>query len=521
MKELLKQKISESVSSVLPITVIVLILSFTNLAPMPAGMMILFFLGAVMLIVGMGFFSLGTDLSMMVLGTETGRSISETKRKSLVIFICFIIGFAVTVAEPDLQVLAKQFPAVPDLTIVLTVAAGVGVFLVYAMMREMLHITLRKSLIVLYVIIFLVSFFVKPEFLPVSFDAGGVTTGPITVPFIIALGIGAAANQKNDSQDDSFGLVALCSIGPIITMLIVGLFLNSAEVTPPDFQIPEITDSNQVGKTFAAGFPEYMKEVAFGLSPVMIFFVVFQLVSRKFNKRSIIKMIIGTVYTYIGLVLFLTGVNVGFMPVGNYIGKMLAGLEYSWILLPLGMIMGYFIVIAEPAVHVLNKQVEEITNGAIPAKAMMLSLSVGVAVSVGLSMLRVLTGLSIYWFIIPGYAIAITLSFFVPKVFTAIAFDSGGVASGPMTATFLLPFTMGACEALGGNILTDAFGVVALVAMTPLITIQFLGLIYNHKVKTATDVTPNEEMYITDDIIEYINDEEGDKWTQVQLGLNS
>lgn len=520
MKALLKQKISESVSSVLPITLIVLLLSFTNLAPMPAGMLILFLLGAVMLIVGMGFFSLGTDLAMMPLGTETGRSISETKKLPVIIFICFLIGFAVTVAEPDLQVLAKQFTAVPDLTIVLTVAAGVGAFLVIAVLREAFHIPLQYTLIAFYLLVFLVSFFVKPEFLPVSFDSGGVTTGPITVPFIIALGIGVAASQKDDSEENSFGLVALCSIGPIITMLIMGLLLRSADVTPPNFPIPDVTDSTQVGKVFAAGFPEYIHEVAFGLSPVILFFIMFQLITRKFHKRGIIKTIIGTIYTYIGLVLFLTGVNVGFMPVGNYIGKMLAALDYNWILLPLGLLMGYFIVIAEPAVHVLNKQVEEITNGAVPARAMMMSLSIGVALSVGFSMLRVLTGISIYWFIIPGYAIALVLSFFVPKVFTAIAFDSGGVASGPMTATFLLPFIMGACETVGGNVLTDAFGVVALVAMTPLITIQFLGLIYNRKVKTATDITPGESLYITDDIIEYIQDEEANTWTQVQLGSN-
>ena len=520
MKELLKQKISESVSSVLPITVIVLLLSFTNLAPMPAGMLILFLLGAIMLIVGMGFFSLGTDLAMMPLGTETGRAISKNKSITLTVLICFLIGFAVTVAEPDLQVLAKQFTAVPDITIILTVAAGVGSFLVFAVLRETLHIPLQVALIVFYVFVFLVSFFVKPEFLPVSFDAGGVTTGPITVPFIIALGIGVAANKNDDSDENGFGLVALCSIGPIITMLIMGLCLNSAEVTPPDFLIPEITNSNQVGQTFANGFPAYIKEVAVGLSPIILFFIVFQLFTRKFHKRTVIKTVIGSVYTYIGLVMFLTGVNVGFMPVGNYIGKMLASVGFKWILIPIGMLMGYFIVIAEPAVHVLNKQVEEITNGAVPSKAMMLSLSVGVAVSVGISMLRVLTGISIYWFIIPGYTVAITLSFFVPKVFTAIAFDSGGVASGPMTATFLLPFIMGICETVGGNVLTDAFGVVALVAMTPLITIQFLGLIYKHKVRVATDITPGEKPYITDDIIEYKEDEEANTWTQVQLASN-
>lgn len=520
MKELLKEKISESISSVLPITIIVLLLSFTRLAPMSTGMLILFFLGAVMLIVGMGFFSLGTDLSMMRLGTETGRAISDTKKLPLIALICFLIGFAVTVAEPDLQVLAKQFTAAPDLVIILAVAAGVGAFLVFAVLREAFHISLQAALIGCYLVVFLVSFFVKPEFLPVSFDAGGVTTGPITVPFIIALGIGVAANQKGDSEDNSFGLVALCSVGPIITMLIVGLCLNSAEVTAPDFHIPQITNSNQVATTFLEGFGEYIKEVAFGLSPIMVFFVAFQLITRKFRKKDVITTIVGTVYTYIGLVLFLTGVNVGFMPVGNYIGKMLAGLEFNWILIPLGMLMGYFIVIAEPAVYVLNKQVEEITHGAIPAKAMMLSLSIGVATSVGLSMLRVLTKISIYWFIIPGYVIALVLSFFVPKVFTAIAFDSGGVASGPMTATFLLPFTMGVCEAIGGNSLTDAFGVVALVAMTPLITIQFLGLLYKRRVKEVANSERKAAPYLTDDIIEYTKDEEANTWTQMRHESN-
>ena len=503
MKELLKQKISESVSAVLPITLIVLFLSFTQLAPMPAGMLILFLLGSVMLVIGMGFFSLGTDLSMMPMGTEVGRSISRSKNLFVIVFLCFLIGFSVTVAEPDLQVLAHQFTAVPDLTIILTVAAGVGLFLIIAALRELFHIRLRTVLILFYALVLIVSVFVKPEFLPVSFDSGGVTTGPITVPFIIALGIGMAASQKDDAEDDNFGLVAICSIGPIITMLLMGIVLHEAEVTPPDFAIPEITDSQQVGKAFAAGFPAYLGEVAFGLSPILLFFAIFQLATRSFQKKGIIKVLAGTVYTYVGLVLFLTGVNVGFMPVGNYIGKMLAALDFNWILVPLGMLMGYFIVIAEPAVHVLNKQVEEITNGAIPAKAMLLSLSVGVAISVGISMVRVLTGISIYWFIVPGYILALVLSFFVPKVFTAIAFDSGGVASGPMTATFLLPFAMGVCEQVQGNLLTDAFGIVAMVAMTPLITIQVLGFIYKKKVKTATDIHPGELDFITDDIIEY------------------
>ncbi len=512
MKELLKQKINEAVSSVFPITLIVLILSFTHISPMPAGMLILFIFGAVMLIVGMGFFSLGADLSMMPMGTETGRAVFGSGKLRIILPICFFIGVAITVAEPDLQVLARQFTAVPDMVIIITVAVGVGIFLCAAVLREYFSIRLRTMLIFFYAVIFILSAFIRPDFVPVAFDSGGVTTGPITVPFIMAFGIGIAAMSKNESEENNFGLVALCSIGPILAVLLMGMTVNQTEIFPPDFYIPDIVDSQQAGKQFATGFPVYIKEVALGLLPIMVFFVIFQLITKKFTKKNIIKMLIGTLYTYIGLVLFLTGANIGFMPVGNYMGKQIASLEFNAILIPLGIIMGYFIVAAEPAVHVLKKQVEEVTNGAIPAKSMLLSLSIGVGISVGISMLRVLSGISIYWFILPGYALALILSFFVPDVFTAIAFDSGGVASGPMTAAFLLPFAMGACGAVGGNLLTDAFGLVAMVAMTPLITIQILGLIYNRKQRKATDFISDEEIYITDDITDYTQYEEVRLW---------
>lgn len=514
MRDLLKEKINESVSAVLPITLIVLCLSFTNLSPMPAGMLIMFILSSFMLIVGMGFFSLGIDLSMMPVGTEAGRKVFEIRSLPIILIVCFLIGTAITVAEPDLQVLAHQFTAVPDLVIILTVAIGVGIFLMVSVLKEIWKIRLRTVFIFFYAIAFIVSFFVRTDFLPVAFDAGGVTTGSITVPFIMALGIGLAALNESSSEENNFGLLALCSIGPIIAVLIMSAMLGSTEPFIPEFSIPDVVDSQQVGKQFAAGFPIYLKEVAIALSPVMIFFVIFQFLTRSFNRKNIIKIIVGTVYTYIGLVLFFTGVNVGFMPAGKFIGSQIAGLEYNWVLVPIGMLMGYFIVIAEPAVHVLKKQVEEITNGAIPAKSLLLSLSIGVAVSVGIAMIRVLAGIPIYWFIVPGYAIALITSFFVPDVFTAIAFDSGGVASGTMTATFLLPFAMGACEKVGGNVLTDAFGMVAMVAMTPLITIQVLGLIYNRKEKKTIEIVGEEVIFATDDIIDYTEIEGVQLWSK-------
>lgn len=508
MKTLLKEKIKESLSSVLPITVIVLLLSFT-VTPLSSGTMVLFLLGAVLLVMGMGFFSMGADLSMMPMGNETGRRLSSWKNPWLMLLVCFGIGAAITIAEPDLQVLAKQVPEVPDQVIVYTVAAGVGLFLVVSMLRGMFNISLQKLLLVCYPVLFVLSFFVPKEFLAVAFDSGGVTTGPITVPFIMALGIGIASMKKDGSEENNFGLVALCSIGPILAVMIMGLVMHSSEIAYQPFDIPQVFNSREAGRQFAAGLPVYMKEVALGLFPIMAFFALLQLFSKQsLGKRNRMRILVGTGYTYLGLVLFLTGVNVGFMPAGYALGSQIGAMEYNWILIPLGVVMGYFIVAAEPAVHVLNKQVEELSNGAIPQKAMQISLSLGVGVSIGLAMIRVLYGISIYWFIIPGYAIALALSFFVPKVFTAIAFDSGGVASGPMTATFLLPFAMGACESSpGGNVLTDAFGIIAMVAMTPLISIQFLGFIYNRKLKTATDITPAELDYITDEIIDYEEEE--------------
>ena len=316
----------------------------------------------------------------------------------------------------------------------------------------------------------------------IAFDSGGVTTGPMTVPFIMSFGVGIAAIRSDrHAEDDSFGLVALCSIGPILAVLLLGMIYTPGSTEAVSEAIPIIDNTVDIGKLFAYELPHYIKEMASSIFPIVFFFGIFELFARDINRHTIIKIVVGLLETYIGLVLFLTGVNVGFMPAGNYLGQTIAKLPYAWIIVPLGMLIGYFIVKAEPAVYVLTHQVEEITSGAISAKAMGLALSLGVATSVGLAMIRVLTGISILYFIVPGYFIALSLTFFVPKLFTAIAFDSGGVASGPMTATFLLPFAMGACESLGGNIITDAFGIVSMVAMTPLITIQIMGLIFRIK----------------------------------------
>ena len=499
MNRKLREKIRESLQAVVPVTAIVLLLCVT-ITPMPPDTLLLFLTGAGLLILGMGFFTLGADLAMIPIGEHLGTRLAKGKKVVLIALACFAIGGIITVAEPDLQVLAQQTPGVPDLTLILTVAVGVGIFLASAFLRMVLKIRLSILLLIGYGAVFLLSIFVPNEFVAVAFDAGGVTTGPITVPFIMAFGIGLAALRNDgDAESDSFGMVALCSIGPILSVLLLGILYEPSQAEYAEITMPVISTTRDLGLEFGRAFPAYAKEVFLALLPVLVFFFLFQLAFLKLRKKQLVKVLAGILYTFIGLLLFLTGVNVGFMPVGSYLGKELVALPYRWILVPIGMVIGFFIVKAEPAVLVLNKQVEEISGGAISQKTMMNGLSIGMAMSVGLSMIRILTGISIYWFLVPGYVCALLLSFAVPKIFTAIAFDSGGVASGPMTATFLLPFAMGACGALGGNILLDAFGIVAMVAMTPLVIIQGIGLLYRFKTRRAA----KGPAAVQNEIIEY------------------
>ena len=486
----LKEKLMEALKAVLPIVGIVLALCFSA-APISPSILLCFLLGAAMIMAGMMFFTLGAEASMTPMGERVGTAVTRSRRLPVIVLMGFLLGFLITISEPDLQVLAGQVPAVPNLTLILSVAAGVGVFLVVALLRMLFGVALPPLLVFFYGVVFALAFFVPKDFLAVAFDSGGVTTGPMTVPFIMALGVGISAIRSDrHAAADSFGLVALCSIGPILAVLALGMIFRPEEGAYTAPVLPDISDSVELWALFQDGLPTYMKEIALSLLPITALFGAFQAVSLRLSLRTLKKIGVGLVYTYAGLVLFLTGANVGFMPAGNYLGQVMASLDARWIIVPVGMVIGYFIVKAEPAVYVLNRQVEEITDGAIPSSAMGASLSIGVAASIGLAMVRVLTGVSILWFLIPGYAIAIVLSFFVPKIFTAIAFDSGGVASGPMTAAFLLPFAQGACAAVGGNIVTDAFGVVAMVAMTPLIAIQVLGVVYQARRGAGAKAVP-------------------------------
>ena len=475
MNRMLFVKLKEALFSVLPVTLIVILLNFTPLVNVSLTEIVVFTISALFLTLGIGLFTLGADIAMTPMGEQVGSGLTKTRNLKILLLVCFALGFLITVAEPDLSILAEQ---VGSNSLILFVGIGVGVFLLISVLKIIFKRQLATILMYFYMLLFALALLLlvidpsNANLLPLCFDSGGVTTGPITVPFIMALGVGIAATiGGKHSNENSFGLIAMCSVGPILAVIILSLF-NSGDIVPPVKEDYLMAD-NVIKATFHHLW-EVTKEVTLALGLVVGFFFIINAIFLKLPKKKLKNIGIGVIYTYLGLIIFLTSVNVGFMPIGFKMGEQLA--SFSPIAVTVfGFIIGLVVVLAEPAVAVLNKQVEEITDGTVSKKSMMIALSVGVGISIALSIIRILFGFSILYYLIPGYLISLGLSFFVPRMYTAIAFDSGGVASGPLTSTFILPFAIGACMALGGNVLSNAFGVVAMVAMTPLITIQLLG----------------------------------------------
>ena len=477
MKELWS-KIKEALISALPITAIVYIMALTPWFNFSHVELITFTISAVLLVVGIGLFNLGADLAMTPMGTHVGAGLSSQRKLSLLLIVCFVLGMLITIAEPDLQVLATQVGAVMNGTLLIyAVGVGVGAFLMISILKVVFRRSLSQILMLFYMVLFALALLLavgdKLSLLPVAFDSGGVTTGPITVPFIMALGVGiSSVLGDRRSTENSFGLVALCSVGPILAVLVLGIFSQS-QMT---YDVPDYTVSSHILGAFLHTAEHTAKEIAVALGLIVVFFLICQFAFLRLPYKRLLKIGLGVVFTYVGLVLFLTGVNVGFMPIGYKMGFTLGKLN-PMALTGIGLAMGVLVVLAEPAIHVLNQQVEEITGGLVTKKAMTLGLCIGVGAAIALSVIRIIFDFSLAYYIIPGYFISLALSLFVPSMYTAIAFDSGGVASGPMTSGFILPFVVGVCVSLQGPdaVLRDAFGVVALVAMTPPITIQLLG----------------------------------------------
>lgn len=508
MFKLLLEKIKESLFSVLPVFIIVIVLAifghFTNAFPLTKTeniwTFIMFLIGSVMLVAGLSLFSLGADLSLLKVGEQVGNYLTNKRKLWLLLLVGFLIGVIITIAEPDLLVLARSF-SLPDAVLIIAVGVGVGIFLAVSLLRIVLQVKLVNLLLILYAITFILAFFVNvknPAFIPVAFDSGGVTTGPMTVPFILALGLGVAhARGGRKSNDDSFGLVALCSIGPIMSVLVLGLFTG----TSGDASGVEeaVLNFGQMIYHVLHTFGLKLGSVGLAIIGITVFIVIFEFALLRIKFKKFTKIFVGLIYVFLGVAIFLAGAEIGFWKIGHIIGQVFGGLKFKWLIIPIGMVIGFFVVMAEPSVQVLNKQVEDITAGSISRKTMLFTLAIGVAISIGLSFLRIILQIPMLYILVPGYAIALILTLFVPKIFSAIAFDSGGVASGPMTATFLLPMATGLITALCANtenangiIAEFSYGTVALVAMTPLVVIQILGLIY--KIKTTSRIKTKERV---------------------------
>ncbi|MGL4208184.1 MAG: DUF1538 domain-containing protein, partial [Candidatus Adiutrix sp.] len=453
--------------------------------------LIKFLIGGTLLIFGLTIFLVGADIGMVPFGQMLGSSLTYLRKLAPILAAAFFIGFAITVAEPDVQVLATQvetiIPSINKKLLLLSIAMGVGIFVLVGILRSIFQLSLSTLLIIFYLIVFAAASQIDGFFVAIAFDSGGATTGPVTVPFIMAMGIGIAATFKQKENDDnSFGLVGLASIGPIAAVAVMG-FLSKGEINLEATHAPIETQSLSIFEHFLAITPHIIEDIALAMLPIALLFIFFQAVLLHLPPQQLKRIILGLIYTFIGLVLFMIGVVGGFSPAGQSLGIALGEAGGGWVLIPVGLILGAVVVCAEPAVWILTEQVENISGGHIKRSVMLVALSISVALAVVLGMIRVVTGLSIWYVIVPGYALALGLSKICPPLFTAIAFDSGGVASGPMSTTFILSLTLGASIAMGGDPATDAFGMVAMIAMAPLVTIQIQGLIFQYKSKSSPE----------------------------------
>lgn len=488
-----KENIKESVVTIGPIILVVLLLAL--FIPMTPSFLISFLISSILLIIGCSLFTFGADLSMAIIGNKLGKDLVKSKNVVLILIASFIIGTVVTIAEPDLLVLAEQITSIPSFLLILTISLGVGACMLLASARSLYGLDLNKILIFCFSIIFILMLFVPIDFIPVAFDSGGVTTGTISIPFIITLGIGLVSSRvDNKAKEDSFGLVALASTGPILMVLLLGLF-NGPE--------KQLVFDNSIYTNFS--FFNYINQLSICLSnvllaiiPILIVFIIYYFITKNVTEREFHKIILGIILTILGLTIFLVASNVGFLNMGYFIGEYIGNSQGKFLLIPLIMILAFFIAIAEPAVIVLINQINEFTGGSIPKKVLQVALALGVSIAAGLSMVRVFTGTPFVYYVLIGYGLALFLTFFIPKTFTAIAFDAGGATGGSLTTTFLLPITIGACYAVGGNVYTDAFGLASMVSLIPIITVEIVGVLYEIKLRIAARVD-----MLDDSIVDY------------------
>lgn len=478
MKNPLLNKMKDSFFSVLPIAIFVFILGIT-ITPISIWDLLRFLFCMGLIMFGIALFSLGAEVSMIPIGQKIGSTVAKSGKMWFILLCAFVLGTIITIAEPDLSVLADQVASVDKTLLIITVSVGVGLFLMLSILRNRFKISLALLLAITYTIVLILAFIVPQYFVPLSFDSGSVTTGAISVPFILAFGMGIASIKGSaKSEDESFGMIALSSVGPIIAVMLIGVFLSPDSVNQIVYNDAQVNSILDILTNFFIVLPVYLKEVALVLLPILLMFALFQIFKLKLDRKSLWNIFVGILYAYFGISMFLTAVNFGLLPIGSALGSALANLDYNWVAVPIMFVLGYIIILAEPAVYVLTKQITVATSGMIKGKIVKIAMGIGVAIALALVTLRILLNIHLLWFLVPIYILCIVLSFIVPPVFTGIAFDSGGVVTGAMASTFVLPLVIGFVVALNHSIMLEAFGTLALIASIPILVLLLLGLFY-------------------------------------------
>lgn len=480
-------KFKEVLFSVLPITILVLLLNF-SISPLETPMLVRFMIGSMFVVLGLTIFLFGIDMGIAPLGDLTGESLAKSNKLWIVLTSGLILGFFISVAEPGLMVLANQVDmvtagSIESIKILFVVSFGLAIMLALGFLRVFYNLPLYKILLGLYLIIFVGALFTSREFLAIAFDASGSTTGILAVPFILSLSVGLSKMKRDSkaSEKDSFGLVAIASTGAILSVLLLDILSESTGFSATLSLTTNDTDS--IIMPFIRGIPRNMKDSFLAILPLITILLILQKAVFKLNKRALRKVVTGFIFALIGLFIFLWGVNTGFMDVGSSLGKSLVLMENKMFIVIIGFILGAVTILAEPAVYVLTQQIEDVTSGYVNRKAVLFPLAIGVGLAVALSVVRVITpSLQLWHYLLPGYLVSLGLMFIIPKLFIGIAFDAGGVATGPVTATFILAFIQGAAHAFeGADLMADGFGMIAMVAMMPIVTLEILGLVFKIK----------------------------------------
>lgn len=480
---MIKEKFKEVLATVFPISLLVVVLNFT-VVPLEADVFTRFLLGALFILLGLTIFLIGVDLGITPMGDSFGHAAVRSGKLWVIAVMGLVLGFVISIAEPDLHILADQvgdvtLGVVSKSSLVILVSMGVSALISLGMIRIVKVFSLKTFLLITYGAILVLGILADQFFLAVSFDASGATTGALTVPFLLAISAGASAINKDSqkSEEDSFGLVGIASAGAIIGALILGMISN-----PKFGDAPDIAGAAEAGvlSHFIHEAPIVAKEIIIALLPIIFIYVICNILFFHNSKRANARVATGCILTFVGLVIFLVGVNSGFMDVGRYIGHVLSTEHSKTFIVAIAFLMGVLTILAEPAVHVLTNQIEAVTAGSIKKSVVLMTLSIGVGIAVALSILKILVpGMQLWHVLLPGYIISFIIMKKVPNLFVGIAFDSGGVASGPMTATFILAYAQGiAASTPTADLLIDGFGTIAMVAMTPLIALQILGLFY-------------------------------------------